>query len=237
MAHQSPSRGTAAAATARMSWRWSLAVRLASLRAVRNSSRSRWRRSCSTSSSATRARSLGLEQEQLAGGHVAGAADRAGDVPVVVDRHHAAALQPVHAAVGPDHPVLDVVGRPVGDGPLEGGERRPGRRRDAAARPRPRTCRRTCRAPARTGAPAWRPTTVTPRGHVPPPRAEVAAHGAGRATRAHTVLPPGNGATPHSLATWPRRRGRARRSGRGRAAARGVRRRPSRSPTAGPRWP
>ncbi len=47
---------------------------------------------------------FGLDVQLLAGRDVAGAADRAGDVALVVERHHAAAVEPVHRSVRPDRP-------------------------------------------------------------------------------------------------------------------------------------
>ena len=64
-----------------------------------------------------------FELESFAGRDVRAAPDRAGDVAVGVERHGAAALKPMHRAVAPDHPMLDLICGLVGDRALESRER------------------------------------------------------------------------------------------------------------------
>ena len=63
-----------------------------------------------------------LELDLLAGRDVAGAADGARRRAPLIVGHQAAALQPVHGAVGPDHPVFDCVGRGGGQGSIQRGQ-------------------------------------------------------------------------------------------------------------------
>ena len=68
---------------------------------------------------------FGLDVQLLACRDVAGAADRAGDVALVVERHHATAVEPVHRPVRPDRPMLELVRASLGRSPVR---RRRGRR-------------------------------------------------------------------------------------------------------------
>ena len=54
---------------------------------------------------------FGIELQLLTSSDVTGAADRSGDVAVVVDRHHATAVEPVHGPVRPDGAVFELIRR------------------------------------------------------------------------------------------------------------------------------
>ena len=116
---------------------------------------------------------FGFDLQLLARRDVAGAADRAGDVALVVERHHAAAIEPVHRSVRPDRPGARARTACLRRWPARRLRGRCRRRRGASVPPTRPSCRRTHRVRARTAVPTPRPRRHTRR-HVPAPRAQLA---------------------------------------------------------------